>query len=106
MKYLAVILCLLVLSAPALAAEKACPAPQVVAKVNGMVCDFCAQSVKKVLEKESSVQSVDIDLTAKEVRIALKPGQTLSDDVIKSGISYAGYDLVGIEHSCAQGTKG
>lgn len=100
MKYLAVILCLLMLSAPAFAAEKACAIPRITAKVNGMVCDFCAQSVKKVLEKESAVDRVDIDLTAKEVRIALKPGQTLSDDKIESGISYAGYDLVGIERSC------
>ena len=100
MKYLATILCLFMLSSPAFAAEKSCSSPRIVAKVNGMVCDFCAQSVKKVLEKESAVQNVDIDLTAKEVRIALKSGQDLPDDVIKSGISYAGYDLVGIEHFC------
>lgn len=91
----------LLLSAPAYAAEPACDTPRTVAKVDGMVCDFCAQSVKKVLEKEASVKNVDIDLTAKTVTIDVKPGEMLSDDIVKQKIDWAGYKLTGIEHACA-----
>lgn len=92
---------LFLLATPAAAAQPACPAPQTIATVDGMVCDMCAQSIKKVLEKEPSVKSVAIDLTSKEVLIAVKPGETLSDDIVKEKIDWAGYKLTALKHACA-----
>ena len=97
-------LCLVLVSSfPAFAADtgKACDQTQVVATVDGMVCDFCAQSLKKVLMKEEAVENVEIDLTTKHVTIQLKPGQTLEDAVINKNVDWAGYKVSGIERSCA-----
>lgn len=66
----------------------------IVAKVNGLVCDFCAQALKKVFKKEAAVESLNIDLDAGEVRIALKAGQTLSDETVAKLIRKSGYSLV------------
>lgn len=96
---------LLLFTTPTLAATPACPAPQTIATVDGMVCDMCAQSIKKVLEKEASVASVDINLTSKEVLITVKPGKTLSDDIVKEKIDWAGYKLTALKHSCAAPAK-
>lgn len=100
MKYL--LTALLLVTSPALAATPVCPTPQTIATVDGMVCDMCAQSIKKVLEKESSVKGVEINLTTKQVLIDVKPGETLSDDVVKKKIDWAGYKLAKLEHSCAK----
>lgn len=66
-------------------------------KVNGMVCDFCAQSVWKVLEEYDGVVKVDIDLDTGIVTVHMAAGQTLTEDELNKAITYAGYDLVGIE---------
>ena len=65
-------------------------------KVNGMVCDFCAQAVWKVFEDYDAVEKVDINLDTGVVSVALKEGQTLTDKELDKAIQYAGYDLVGI----------
>jgi copper chaperone CopZ len=67
-------------------------------KVNGMVCDFCAQSVWKVFQDYEQVENVDISLDEGRVTITLKDGQSLSDEELHKGIEYAGYDLVKITH--------
>ncbi len=102
MKTLMLSLCLLALTSPAFAAanKKACVSEQAIATVDGMVCDFCAQGLIKLFMKEDAVEKVDIDLTSKEVRISLKPGQTIDDALITKRVDYAGYKVTGIEHSC------
>lgn len=65
--------------------------------VNGMVCDFCAQSVWKVFEEYDQVDNVDVDLDTGIVTVHLKPGQALDDATLDKAITYAGYDLVEIE---------
>lgn len=100
-KMLLLSLSLLMVTSPALAADKkACATEQVIAKVDGMVCDFCAQGLIKTFMKEDPVEKVDIDLTTKEVRISLKDGQTLADSVVTQRVDYAGYKVTSIEHSC------
>lgn len=69
-------------------------APIIVAKVNGMVCDFCAQALKKVFKKEAAVEDLSVDLDASEVTITLKSGQTLSDDKVETLIRKSGYAFV------------
>lgn len=68
--------------------------PTIVAKVNGLVCDFCAQALKKVFKKEDAVESLNVDLDAGEVRIGLKTGQTLSNERVAELIRKSGYSLV------------
>ena len=80
--------------------EQALPvdgAPTIVAKVNGLVCDFCAQALKKVFKKEDAVDTLNVDLDAGEVIISLKPGQTLSSERVKKLIRKSGYSLVSTE---------
>ncbi len=101
MKKILLSLCLLTLASPAVAADKkACAAEQAIATVDGMVCDFCAQGLIKTFMKEDAVEKVDIDLTSKEVKISLKPGQKIDDSVIQKKVDYAGYKVTGIKHSC------
>lgn len=71
----------------------------VTASVNGLVCDFCAQSVKKVFRKEAAVSDVKVDLDAGKVVIVMKPGKTLADERIKTLIKKSGYALTGIERA-------
>lgn len=73
----------------------------VVAKVNGMVCDFCAQAVTKVFGREDAVESVDVDLDNGEIKVAMKPGKTLDDAKIESLVRKSGYALVAVERPSA-----
>lgn len=72
-------------------------AEQVIITVNGMVCSFCAQGIKKSFEAIDSVESVDADLESKLVTINTKKNQTLDDSQLKKVIIDAGYDVVKIE---------
>jgi len=68
----------------------------ITAKVNGLVCDFCAQALNKVFMKEEAVKALEVDLDAAEVRIELKEGQTLADERVKKLIRKSGYSLVSL----------
>ena len=65
-------------------------------KVNGLVCDFCAQSLEKVFKKKPEVSNIDVNLTKKVVKIDFKDGQNLTDENIRKGITDAGYNVVEI----------
>lgn len=101
MKIVYMAIAALLIGFPAHAAQSDCPAPQAVAVVDGMVCDFCAQGLKKVFLQESAVRDVAIDLTTKEVRLTLKPGASIDDAVIRKKVDWAGYTTASIIHSCA-----
>ena len=66
-------------------------------KVNGLVCSFCAQGIKKRFLALPSVQSVQVSLGKKTVVIELKPNAVLSDKVIEATVKEAGYNLVRVE---------
>ena len=74
-------------------------ADDIVVKVNGMVCDFCAQSLEKVFKKQESVNGIDVNLDNQTVTVDVKEGQTLSDEKIKELIEWGGYDFVSIERA-------
>jgi copper chaperone CopZ len=59
--------------------------------VNGMVCDFCAQSLKKLFGKQEAVEKVDISLETKKITVTLKPDMQLSDDTVKKLVVDSGY---------------
>ncbi len=87
-----------VATAQAPAAETAVTAQTLVtAKVNGMVCDFCARAVTKVFGKEDAVESVHVDLDSGEIHVTLKSGAEITDDRVEALVTKSGYDLVSIE---------
>ncbi len=73
----------------------------VTAKVNGMVCDFCARAVTKVFGKEAAVENVHVDLDKGEIHVTLKSGAELSDERVASLVKKSGYDLVSIARETA-----
>ena len=66
-------------------------------QVNGLVCSFCAQGIKKRFMTLAPVQSVLVSLEKKTVLITLKPNTVLSDQMIQSTVKDAGYVTVRIE---------
>ena len=66
--------------------------------VDGMVCDFCAQSIKKVFGKEDAVKDVFVDLDNGEIIVDLKEGQTLDHDVMTKLVVDSGYTVTGMKH--------
>ena len=69
--------------------------------VEGMVCDFCAQSIQKVFLKQPGVEKVDVNLN--NGRVIIKMADVFRDD--EDGISNdrivklflnAGYDVIAI----------
>jgi copper chaperone len=53
-------------------------------------CDGCANSIKRSLGKLSGVQTVDVDVEQKDVRIAFDDAQT-SQDAILARLHAAGF---------------
>ena len=65
--------------------------------VNGMVCDFCAQSIEKVFMKRKEVQGIKIDLNNQQVVIFLTKDGILNNEVILKLFEDAGYGVENIE---------
>lgn len=68
-------------------------------KVDGLVCAFCAQGISKKLGKMEVTQEVLVNLERGVVAVALKPGQQVSDDALRSVLTEAGYTVQGIQRS-------
>jgi periplasmic mercuric ion binding protein len=89
-KFILMGICSMVLAAPAFAASAK-------VKVNGMVCSFCAQGIKKSFAKEEAVKKVDVSLEKKFVDLEFKEGKSLPDAEITKIITEAGYNVEKIE---------
>ena len=61
--------------------------------VNGMVCDFCAQSIEKVFMKRQEVQGIKIDLNNQKVILFLEEDYSLDDNVILKLFEESGYGV-------------
>jgi copper chaperone len=59
--------------------------------VDGMSCEHCRVAVTEEVEKVPGVASVDVDLTAKLVRVT---GTGVEDRSVVAAIDEAGYDAV------------
>jgi mercuric ion binding protein len=64
-----------------------------------MVCAFCAQGIEKNIRALPQTQDVYVNLKQRMVAVELKNGQTISNDVLKSLIKDAGYDVTAVEIS-------
>jgi copper chaperone CopZ len=85
-------------------AAKAGPAiasPDVIVRVNGLVCDFCARALEKTFKKTGKVAGVSVDLTAKQVRLKFAPGATLDEATIRKLVKDAGYAVVDVRRTKA-----
>lgn len=47
----------------------------VVLKIQGMHCGGCAQSIKRLLEREPGVESAEVSFEAGEARVRFDPGR-------------------------------
>ncbi|TGE36415.1 hypothetical protein E4K67_21050 [Desulfosporosinus fructosivorans] len=63
---------------------------QIILKVEGMTCNHCKMRVEKALQGVSGVESVKVDLAAKEAVIT---GDVERDNLVKA-IQNAGYSIV------------
>lgn len=77
---------LLVISFSALASE-------IEVSVRGMVCSMCAQGIQKKMSAEPAVNKIEVDMDKKLVKLQLKDGMDLSDDMITRIIQEAGYNV-------------
>ena len=71
-------------------------ANEVHVSVNGLVCDFCAQSIEKLFKKEKAVHDVDVDLKMGMVTIHIKSDAIMDDIKITELITQSGYSVEGI----------
>lgn len=62
-------------------------------KVNGLVCDFCAQAIDKVFDKQEAVKSIHVDLDSKVITIHFNKDRQLDDETITRLIKDSGYDV-------------
>lgn len=69
------------------------------ATVQGMVCDFCAQGLKKMFSKEDAVAGIDVSLENKRVLITFNPGQSLSRERIGEIITGNGLTMMGLKNT-------
>ena len=81
------------------AAFPAFAADQIIVHVNGMVCDFCAQAIEKVMAKEPGIENVKIDLEAKTVTFTSEENADVTDAFIEDLMVDSGYDIERIERT-------
>ncbi|RMB08147.1 heavy-metal-associated domain-containing protein [Eilatimonas milleporae] len=68
----------------------------VIVDVNGLVCDFCARAVEKVFSRRDEVAGVAVDLEAKTITLAMKPGGQIDDATLKKLIVDSGYNVLAV----------
>jgi copper chaperone len=60
-------------------------------RVDGMTCDHCKAAVSGEVAKVTGVQTVDVELDTKLVRVS---GEGVDHDAVVAAIDEAGYDAV------------
>ncbi len=85
-------------ASPAYSTERCSETIQV--EVNGLVCDFCARALEKVIGKRDDVNSLNVDLDKGVVTIDMKPGHTMDDATLEELITDSGYNIRSIEKAC------
>ena len=73
----------------------------IVIDVQGLVCDFCAQSIDKVFSKQAGVEKVDVNLnngrvTVKMADVFEDDEVGISDETIIKLLQDAGYEVTSI----------
>lgn len=60
--------------------------------VKGMVCAFCAQGIEKKFKAQNEIQSIQVSLENKFIKLKFKNGQRLTKEKISQILKEAGYD--------------
>lgn len=68
----------------------------------GLVCEYCAQSIKKVFLRTEEIETIEVDLDAALITIVMKPGRIFTDEAIRHHIEEAGYNVDQIHHMPAE----
>lgn len=76
---------------------------KVTVNVMGLVCDFCAQAVKKVFMNTGRVDHVEVDLDKALISLSMKPGEVMKDEEITALIVDSGYAVDRIGHDAGEG---
>lgn len=63
--------------------------------IEGMSCGHCSSAVEKALRAVPGVTSVSVDLAAKQASV--EAGDSVSDEALKTAVTNAGYQVVGIK---------
>ena len=64
--------------------------------VNGLICDFCAQGIKKTFGKVAEIESTSVDLDHGKITLVTKADADLTDEDITKRITDSGYTVTGI----------
>jgi copper chaperone CopZ len=83
------------------AAQRPAAAEVATIAVNGLVCDFCVQSIKKMAGQRPEIAATAVDLDAGRVTVTFRPGQTMTDAALRTLITNAGYAVVSIQRGRA-----
>jgi mercuric ion binding protein len=62
-------------------------------QVDGLVCGFCAQGIRKNLATQASIEDVLVDLERGMVAIALREGQDIDDETLRRSLEKSGFAL-------------
>lgn len=89
----ATLLCLLGLGAAGRAVGGEVDSPALVAAVSGMSCPLCAHNIEKQLNKDSDIQSVEVDLGKGTVTVVYQQIKSDSEKFIRKSIERAGFTV-------------
>jgi len=78
----------------------------VVIRVDGLACPFCAYGIQKKLEALDATAEVDIRLNEGLVLLSLKPEQNVTDEVLTKTVKDAGFVVREIKRRQRSGGAG
>lgn len=62
-------------------------------QVDGLVCGFCAQGIRKDLTAQASISDVLVDLEHGTVAVALREGRDIDDETLRRSLEKSGFSL-------------
>ncbi len=71
--------------------------PDVVLKVDGLACPFCAAGLERKLKALDATAEVEVKLEEGEVYLTLKAGETVTDATLTRTVENAGFSVRGID---------
>ncbi len=61
--------------------------------VDGLACPFCAYGIEKQLSRIDGVETIDIDIGAGAITLAVTDGKTLDESTARRAVEAAGFSL-------------
>lgn len=88
------------------ATERSLPTEQadIIMRVDGLACPFCAHGLEKKLRALEATQEVEIKLNQGLVLLTLKPERSVTDEVLTQAVTDSGFVVRSIERREPTGT--